>query len=148
MACNKKIMFAKYVYRQNDLKKYLLANQVLHYSCTIYVTATYASKWKNCKENQMRSPDLEFRLKNRIFDLDRLRDVESIKFWSKSWRNNQNLKNFKAKFFDLMVLIKFMESVKYVNSRRIIEIYFLRIIKWKNFAFKKFQILIVSSTSD
>ena len=29
------------------------------------------------KENQMRSPDLEFRLINRIFDLDRLRDVES-----------------------------------------------------------------------
>ena len=32
------------------------------------------------KENQMRSPDLEFHLKNRIFDLDRLRDIESIKF--------------------------------------------------------------------
>ena len=32
------------------------------------------------KENQMRSPDLEFRLKNGIFDLDRLRDLESTKF--------------------------------------------------------------------
>ena len=28
------------------------------------------------KVNQMRSPDLEFRPKNRIFDLNRLRDFE------------------------------------------------------------------------
>ena len=32
------------------------------------------------KENQMRSPDLEFHLENRIFDLDRLRGVETNKF--------------------------------------------------------------------
>ena len=38
------------------------------------------SRWSLSKENQMRSPDLEFHLKNKIFDLDRLRDVESNKF--------------------------------------------------------------------
>ena len=33
----------------------------------------------NSKVNQMRSQDLKFRLKNRMFDVDRLRAVESKK---------------------------------------------------------------------
>ena len=41
---------------------------------------TLVSVCYKIKENQMRSLDLEFRLKNRIFDLERLREVESIKF--------------------------------------------------------------------
>ena len=35
------------------------------------------------KVNQMRSPDLKFSTKNRIFDLDRLRAFESKKFEAK-----------------------------------------------------------------
>ena len=51
------------------------------------------------KVNQMISPDLEFRPKNRIFDLDSLTDIESKKFWSKSWRQKSKSETSKSKIF-------------------------------------------------
>ena len=64
------------------------------------------------KVNQMRSLDLDFRLKIRIFDLKSLRCFESKNFSSKSCRNSPNLKLLKAKFFHLMILSNFMKAEK------------------------------------
>ena len=55
------------------------------------ICMAYLKTWHRCESSlflifynlqdvEMSSPDLEFRLKNRIFDLDRLKDVESNKF--------------------------------------------------------------------
>ena len=66
----------------------------------------------------MRSPDLRFCLK---------------KFWSKSWRNNQYLKNFKAKFFNLMILIYFMKAVKIWQQHPVLqELLKFLFIEWSN----------------
>ena len=119
-----------------------------------FVTSKIQEKRKACflcfirKDNQMRSPNLEFRLKNRFFDLDRLRGIESNNFWSKNWRNNQNLKIFKTKVFPFDDPNQFYKGCKkYGNSTQCQKNY------W-NFFFlessigkiKKFHILIVSSS--
>ena len=62
------------------------------------------------KGNQMRSLDLDFRQKNRIFDLDRLRAIESKKNWSKSWRTNQNLKLYRVSHCKLEKVIWLWEK--------------------------------------
>ena len=67
------------------------------------------------KDGLARSPDMVSRQKNRIFYLHWIREVESKKFLTKSWRTNQNQKIFKAKFFHLMILSNFMKAVKYGN---------------------------------
>ena len=72
-------------------------------------------------------------------------DIESKNILSKSWRNNQNLKLYKAKFFHLMVQ-KNYQGCKNMptapSARSIFEISFLRIIKWKNFALRSFRFLL------
>ena len=46
---------------------------------SLVLSGVLSQKVINSKVNQMRSPDLKFRLKNRMFDVDRLRAVESKK---------------------------------------------------------------------
>ena len=90
----------------------------------------------------MRSPDLEFRLKNRIFDLVRLRAVESKKSLM------QKLKK-QSKFVHLMVLSNFMKIVKIWQQHPVLEWllnFFYLESSNRKICFKKFQILIFSST--
>ena len=55
--------------------------------------------WIYGKDGLARSPYLVSRQKNRIFDLDWLREVESKKLLTKSWRTNRNLNIFKSEVF-------------------------------------------------
>ena len=67
------------------------AQSLLNISCKCY--------WvKVIKENQMRSQDLEFHPKNRIFDLDRLTEVESKKLKQKLKKQSKS-ETSKSKIF-------------------------------------------------
>ena len=83
---------------------------------------------------QMRN---RLRLKIRIFDLEGLRCFESKKNLSKSCRKSPNLKLFKAKLFYLSILIR--EISKILTTQGAVGMKLLRIIKWKNFAFRSFR---------
>ena len=71
------------------------------------------------KNGLARSPDLVLSPKNRFFDLDRLINIESKEFYSKSWRNNQNLKHLKTKFIHFMIQLinnSLWRLFEYANS--------------------------------
>ena len=71
---------------------------IIHWLCSILNCGWCLWERRNPlknKVNQMRSPDLEFRPKNRSR-------------WIKKSLNHQNLKLYKAKFFHLMILSNFM----------------------------------------
>ena len=105
-------------------------------------------KYEIGKVNQMRS---SLHPKIRIFDLERLRDVESKNILSKSWRNNQNLKLLKANFFYLIILSKKNRNPSNTGCCCHIftaSIKLLRIIihQMEKLCFIKFQIFIVFPT--
>ena len=54
-----------------------------------------------------------------IFNLDRYTDVESKKFFRKSWRTNKNLK--KAKFLHLIILSNFVRAIRICQQHPVLQ---------------------------